>query len=407
MSMKVLYEWCAGCDVHKDGVTVHVVTPEEQVTRTLGTTTNALLVLVEWLLERKVTHVAMESTGVYWKPVYNLLEAAGLTVFVVNAAHMKAVPGRKTDVRDAAWICDLMRHGLLRPSFIPPRPQRELRELVRYRISLVEERADEANRIQKVLEGGNIKLGSVVSDILGKSGRAILQAMAAGTTDPETLAGMAQGKLCAKRDQLIQALRGRLNPHQQKMLRMQLDHIRSLDRLIDAVDAEVVVRLDPFQKEIERLDTIPGVSQRTAEVILAEVGTDTTRFPSTAHVSSWAGMCPGNNESAGKRRTGRTRKGNRVLRRTLTEAARAAAQTKNTYLGAAYRRIKARRGGKRAAIAIGRKILEIAYVVLRDGVEYRDLGVNYYDERKKNAVVRNAIKRLEQLGYKVAVQPAA
>ncbi len=295
MSMKVLYEWCAGCDVHKDGVTVHMVVPEEQVTRTFGTTTNALLTLVEWLLERKVTHVAMESTGGYWKPVYNLLEAAGLTVFVVNAAHMKAVPGRKTDVRDDAWICDLMRHGLLRPSFIPPRPQRELRELVRYRISLVEERADEANRIQKVLEGGNIKLGSVVSDILGKSGRAMLQAMAEGTTDPETLAGMAQGKLCAKREQLIQALRGRLNDHQQTMLRMQLDHTRSLDRLIDAVDAEVIVRLDPFQKEIERLDTIPGVSQRTAEVILAEVGTDTTRFPSTAHVASWAGMCPGNN----------------------------------------------------------------------------------------------------------------
>jgi transposase len=407
MSMKVLYEWCAGCDVHKDGITVHVVVPTEQVTRTFGTTTSALLTLVEWLLELKVTHVAMESTGVYWKPVYNLLEAADLTVFVVNAAHMKAVPGRKTDVRDAAWICDLMRHGLLRPSFIPPRPQRELRELVRYRISLVEERADETNRIQKVLEGGNVKLGSVVSDILGKSGRAMLQAMAAGTTDPETLAGMAQGKLCAKREQLIQALHGRLNDHQQKMLRMQLDHIRSLEQLIEAVDAEVAVRLAPFQKEIERLDTIPGVSQRTAEVILAEVGTDTTRFPSTAHVASWAGMCPGNNESAGKRRSGRTRKGNRVLRRTLTEAARAAAQTKNTYLGAAYRRIKARRGGKRAAIAIGRKILEIAYIVLRDGVEYRDLGANYYDERKKDAVVRNAIKRLEQLGYKVAVQPAA
>jgi len=405
--MKVLYERCAGCDVHKDGITVHVVVPEGQETRTFGTTTSTLLILVEWLLERKVTHVAMESTGVYWKPVYNLLEAADLTVFVVNAAHMKAVPGRKTDVRDAVWICDLMRHGLLRPSFIPPRPQRELRELVRYRISLVEERADETNRIQKVLEGGNIKLGSVVSDILGKSGRAMLQAMAAGTTDPEILSGMAQGKLCAKREQLIQALRGRLNDHQQKMLRMQLDHIRSLDQLIEAVEAEVIVRLAPCQKEIERLDTIPGVSQRTAEVILAEVGPDTTRFPSTAHVASWAGMCPGNNESAGKRRTGRTRKGNWVLRRTLTEAARAAAQTKNTYLGAAYRRIKVRRGGKRAAIAIGRKILEIAYVVLRDGVEYRDLGVNYYDERKKNAVMRNAIKRLEQLGYKVTVQPAA
>jgi transposase len=407
MSMKVLYERCAGCDVHKDAITVHIVVPEGPDTRTFGTTTNALLTLVDWLIERRITHLAMESTGVYWKPVYNVLEAADLTVFVVNAAHMKAVPGRKTDVRDAEWICDLMRHGLLRPSFIPPRPQRELRELVRYRISLIEERADEANRIQKVLEGGNIKLGSVATDILGKSGRAMLQAMAAGTTDPETLAGMAQGKLRAKHAELMEALRGRLNEHQQKMLRMQLDHVRSLDQLIDALDAEVVVRLDPFQKELERLDTIPGVSQRTAEVLLAEVGTDMTRFPNAAHLSSWTGICPGNNESAGKRRSGRTRKGNRTLRRTLTEAGWGAGKMKNTYLGAAYRRIKARRGGKKAALAIGRKILEIAYVVLRDGVEYRDLGANYYDERKKDAVARNAIKRLEQLGYKVAVQPVA
>lgn len=409
MSMKVLYERCAGCDVHKDAITVHIVVPEGQDTRTFGTTTNALLGLVEWLLERKVTHVAMESTGVYWKPVYNLLEAAEVTVFVVNAAHMKAVPGRKTDVRDAVWICDLMRHGLLRPSFIPPRPQRELRELVRYRISLITERADEAKRIQKVLEGGNVKLGSVVSDILGKSGRAMLQAMAAGTTDPETLAGMAQGRLSAKHAELElrEALRGRLNAHQQKMLRMQLEHVRALDQLIEALDAEVVVRLDPFQKELERLDTIPGVSQRAAEVILAEVGTDMTRFPNAAHLASWAGMCPGNHESAGKRHSGRTRKGNPTLRRTLTEVGWAAGRTKNTYLGATYRRIKARRGGKRAAIAIGHKILSIAYVVLRDGIEYRDLGVTYYDEYKKAAVVRNAIKRLEQLGYKVAVQPVA
>jgi transposase len=407
MSMKVLYERCVGCDVHKNAVTVHVVVPEGQETRTFGTTTGALLTLVEWLLERKVTHVAMESTGVYWKPVYNLLEVAGLTVFVVNAAHMKAVPGRKTDVQDAGWICDLMRHGLLRPSFIPPRPQRELRELVRYRISLIEERADEANRIQKVLEGGNIKLGSVVSDILGKSGREMLQAIAAGTTNAEVLAGMAHGKLCAKREQLVEALRGRLNDHQRMMLRMQLDHVHYLDQQIAGLDAEVAKRLDPFQKEIERLDTIPGVSQRTAEVILAEVGADMTRFPNTAHLASWAGMCPGNNESAGKHRTSRTRKGNKTLRRTLTEAGRAAGQTKRTYLGAAYRRIAARRGGKKAAIAIGRKVLEIAYVVLRDGGNYLDLGVNYYDERKKESVVRNAIKRLERLGYKVALEPAA
>ncbi len=405
--MKVLYERCAGCDIHKKTVTVHVVVPEGGETRTYGTTTTELLEVVEWLLACRVTHVAMESTGVYWKPLYNLLEATGLTVFVVNAAHMKAVPGRKTDVQDAVWICDLMRHGLLKPSFIPPRPQRELRELVRYRISLIRERADEANRIQKVLEGGNIKLGSVISEILGKSGRAILAGIAAGTSTPEELAALADSRLRATPEELVEALRGRLNDHQRMLLRMQLDHVGYLDQQIAALDAEVAKRLAPFEAQLRQLDTIPGVNQSTAESIVAVIGTDMTRFPNADHLVSWGGMCPGSNESAGKRRQSRTRKGNPILRATLTQAGQAAGRSKNTYLGATYRRIAAHRGKKRAAIAVGRSILEIAYFVLRDGVAYEELGVNYYDERKKDAVVRNAVKRLERLGYRVAIEPAA
>ncbi len=407
MGMKVLYERCAGCDVHKKTVTVHVVVPEGGETRTYGTTTTDLLGLVEWLLAFRVTHVAMESTGVYWKPLYNLLEATGLTVLVVNAAHMKAVPGRKTDVQDAVWICDLMQHGLLKPSFIPRRPQRELRELIRYRISLIQERADEANRIQKILEGGNIKLGSVLSEILGQTGRRILSALVAGTSTPEELADMADSRVRATREELIEALRGRLTDHQGMLLGLQLDHVRYLDQQIATLDAEVAKRLAPFEPQLRQLDTIPGVNERTAENMIAVIGTDMTHFPNTAHLASWAGMCPGSNESAGKRRRSRTRKGNPILRSTLTQAGHAAGRTKNTYLGATYRRIAARRGKKRAAMAVGRSILEIAYFVLRDGVAYEELGVNHYDERKRDAVVRNAVKRLERLGYRVAIQPAA
>ncbi|HKX16698.1 MAG TPA: IS110 family transposase [bacterium] len=405
--MKVVYERCAGCDIHKKAVTVHVVVPEGGETRTFGTTTTELLDAVEWLQTRRVTHLAIESTGVYWKPLYNLLEATGLTVFVVNAAHMKAVPGRKTDVQDAVWICDLMRHGLLKASFIPPRAQRELRELVRYRISLTQERADEANRIQKVLEGGNIKLGSVVSDILGKSGRAILAAIVGGTSTPEELAALADPRVRATPEELTDALRGRLTDHQRMLLRMQLDHVRYLEQQLAALDAEVAKRLAPFEAHLNQLDTIPGVNQRTAENVVAVIGTDMTRFPSADHLVSWAGMCPGSNESGGKRRHSRTRKGNTILRSTLTQAGQAAGRTRNTYLGTAYHRIAARRGKKRAAIAVGRRILEIAYFVLRDGVAYEELGANYYDERKKTVVVRNAVKRLERLGYRVVVEPAA
>lgn len=403
--LQVVYERCAGCDVHKKTVVIHVVVPGHSETRTFGTTTGELLQAVDWLGQRGVTHVAMESTGVYWKPLFNLLEGTGLTVFVVNAAHMKAVPGRKTDVQDSEWICDLMRHGLLKASLIPSRPQRELRELVRYRLSLVGERTAEGNRIQKVLEGGNVKLGSVVSEILGRSSRVMLEALAGGQST-EAVAALASSRLRATREEITEALRGRLSPHQLMMLRLQLDHVRYLDQQIEAVEAEVARRLAPFAAQQTQLDTIPGVSDRVAEVILAEVGPDMSRFPNAAHLTSWGGMCPGSNESAGKRRNARVRHGSPTLRRTLTEAGMAAGRTKNTYLGAVYRRTAARRGRKRAAIAVGRRILEIAYYVLRDGVAYQDLGANYYDEHQKDRVVRNAVKRLERLGYKVTVEAA-
>lgn len=272
--LQVVYERCAGCDVHKKTVVVHVVVPGGSEARTFGTTTRDLLVLLEWLEALQITHVAMESTGVYWKPLYNLLETTGMTVYVVNAAHMKAVPGRKTDVHDAEWICDLMRHGLLKASLIPSRPQRELRELVRYRISLVSERTAEANRIQTVLEGGNIKLGSVISDVLGKSGRAMLEALAAGQRSPEDIAALADYRVRATREEVADALRGRLTPHQHLMLRLQLDHVRYLEQQIEAVEAEVTTRLAPFAAQMTQLDTIPGVSARVAEVMVAEVGTD-------------------------------------------------------------------------------------------------------------------------------------
>jgi transposase len=406
MSLGVLYERCGGIDIHKKTGVVAVDVPGHQELRTYATDTAALLALADWLVSLDVRDVAMEATASYWKPVYNVLDAAGIRVTLGNPSHIKGLPGRKTDASDAEWICDLHRHGLIRASLVPPRAQRELRELIGYRTSLIRERANEANRIAKVLEGANLKLGSVVTDILGKSGRAMLEAIASGTDDPETLAAMARGRLQRKHDDLVAALHGRINPHQRQMLRMQLGHVAFLDEQIAALDAEVATRVDPFRKEIERLDTIPGVGLRTAEVVVAQCGVDMSRFPNADHLTSWSGMAPGSHESGGKRRNTRTRKGNQALRAALTEAGQAAGRTKGTYLSALYRRIASRRGGKKAAIAVGRHILEISYYMLRDGVDYRELGANYYDERRKSAVLRTAVKRLERLGYKVTVEAA-
>ncbi len=404
--MQVLYERCCGLDVHKRSVTACVIIPEGRETRTFGTMTSELLDLADWLLGKGVTHVAMESTGVYWKSPYNLLEGSGLELLVVNAQHVKAVPGRKTDVRDAEWIAELLQHGLLKASFIPDRPQRELRELVRYRTQIIRERARAVQRLQKLLEGANIKLSSVATDILGVSGRAMLAALAAGEADPATIAAMAKGRLRTKREQLEAALRGLVGEHQRLLLQSGLRHIDFLEEEIRRLDQEVEARMVPFQKAREALDGIPGCARRTAESFIAEVGTDMSRFATHRHLASWARVCPGNDESAGKRRSGSTGQGNRWLRATLVEMANGAMRSRG-YLSGQYHRIAARRGKKRAAVAVGHSILVIAYHVLRDGTSYRELGANYFDERDREAVKRRAVQRLERLGFKVTLETAA
>lgn len=366
--------------------------------------TEDLLALADWLVLSSCTHVAMESTGVYWKPIYNLLEEMA-TLLVVNAQHIKAVPGRKTDVQDAEWIADLLQHGLLRASYIPKRPQRELRELTRYRTALVRERAAEVNRIQKVLEGANIKLASVASDLTGVSARAMLEALVGGTTDPAVLADLAQGRLRKKQPELKRALAGYLGAHQRFMLTQQWAHVDALTDIIAAVSTEIAARLCLFQAELERLDTIPGVAQSTAEVALAELGVDMTRFPTDRHCASWSGLCPGQNESAGKSRSGKMRKGSPALRTALVQAAHAAARTKGTYLSAQYHRIAARRGGKRAAVAVAHTILVIMYHLLRSGGVYQELGGNFFDQRDRERVARRQVARLERLGYRVTLEP--
>lgn len=405
--MEVVHQRCAGLDVHKKTVVACVITPEGRETKTFGTMTADLLALADWLCAKGCTHVAMESTGVYWKPIYNLLEDSGLQPLVVNAQHIKQVPGRKTDVKDAEWIADLLRHGLVRGSYIPDRWQRELREMVHYRKALIQERAREVNRVQKVLEGANIKLAAVVTDVMGKSGRAMLEAMVHGTEAPQVLAAMAKGKLQSKRDQLEQALRGVLGPHQRQMLASQLRHIDFLDQEIEQLDREITERLRPFEAILRRLDTIPGVGRRVAEEILVMIGVDMSRFLTAAHLASWAKLCPGNDESAGKRGSGRTGKGNPWLRTALLEAARAAARARDTYLAAQYHRIAARRGAKRAAVAVAHTILVIAYHIVKDGTTYQELGAHYFDKRAKETIARQAVKRLEQIGYRVTIEAAA
>ncbi len=409
--MEVVYPRCCGLDLHKKRVVACLIVPgadgmPQKEVRTFGTMTGDLLALAGWLAEAGCTHVAMESTGVYWKPVYNLLEGT-FELLLVNARHMKAVPGRKTDVKDCEWIAELLRHGLLTASFVPDRPQRELRELTRYRTALIHERSAEVNRLQKTLEGANIKLASVATDVVGTSGRQMLAALVAGATEGATLAQLAKGRLREKLPELEQALTGRMGPHQRFLLARQLAHITFLDEQIEQVSAEIAERLRPFQEVIDRLDAIPGVGRRIAEVLIAEIGTDLSRFATAGHLASWAGMCPGNNESAGKRKSGATRKGSPWLRMALIEAAQAAGRMRNTYLMAQYRRLAARRGRKRALVAVGHTILVIAYYLLTRQVDYQDLGAHYFDERDRHAVERRLVRRLEALGYKVSLDPAA
>jgi transposase len=348
----------------------------------------------------------MESSGVYWQPVFNVLEAMGLSLLVANARHIKAVPGRKTDVKDAEWIADLLRHGLLRPSFVPERDQRELRELTRHRRSLIQERSQVRNRIQKLLEGVNLKLASVVSDVAGVTGRAILSALARGETDKEVLAGLASGSLQHKREELMRGLDGAMGQHQRLLLGSLLRQMDFLDGEIAALNEEVARRTLPFQETVERLDAVPGIGRRNAEDILAEIGTEMDRFPMAAHLASWARLCPANHESAGKRKPMSTGHGNRWLRSALTQAALAAANKKDSYFRAQYRRLAARRGKKRAAVAGAHALLVVIYHLLRRPQPYQDLGLLYFDERKQQSTINAAVHRIERLGYKVTLEAA-
>ncbi|WP_332635057.1 IS110 family transposase [Halalkalibacter flavus] len=408
--MDVVYDRCCGLDVHKKSITACVIVTKGKEIKTFGTMTHDLFELVDWIKSKRCTHVAMESTGVFWKPIYNLLELDDIQPMVVNAAHIKAVPGRKTDVKDAEWIAKLLRHGLLQPSYIPSREQRELRELVRYRRSLIEERSREISRIQKVLEGANIKLSSVATDIMGVSGRSMIKAIINGVDNPEELAGLAKRSLKKKKDDLKRALFGSVGPHQKMMLKNQLTHIEFLDQQIAMLNEEVQDRMQPYEQDIELLDSIPGIGRSHAEQLLAEIGLGkeiSNQFPSASHLCSWAGMVPGNNESAGKKKSGKTRKGNKKLRAALVEAAHSAAKTKNTYLSAQYKRLAARIGKKRAAVAVGHTILTIVYHLLNKRQTYIELGADYFDRRKKEIVIKQSIKRLETLGCKVTVEDVA
>jgi transposase len=411
--MEKILERCAALDVHKRQVTACARVPDRKGKRAelraeFETMTPDLLALRDWLKGLGVTHVAMEATGVYWKPVYYLLED-DFELLLVNAQHVKNVPGRKTDVADAQWLCQLLEHGLLRASFVPPKPIRELRDLTRYRKSLIGERQREANRLQKLLEDANIKLASVATRTLGASGRAMLAELCEGRNDPEALAELARGKLRKKIPELRRALEGRFSPHHALIVSRLLAHVDYLDETIAELSTEIEGRLRPFEREVELLCTIPGVAQRTAEVILAELGPDMSRFPDHRHAASWAAICPGNDESAGKRKTGKTRKGDRWLRTALIEAANSAAgRTRNTYLNAQYVRIKRRRGHSKAIVAVAHSILVSAYHVLRDGVPYDDLGGDYFLNRERpERLTRHLVRQLERLGQRVTLEPVA
>jgi transposase len=403
--MEVLHRRCCGLDVHKEQVVACLREQDgrrvRKDVRSFGTSTAELLRLQGWLVEHGCTHVAMESTGVYWQPVFNVLEGT-MHVVLANAQHIKAVPGRKTDVRDCEWLADLLAHGLIRASFIPPALIRQLRDLTRQRKSFIRDRVKTTNRIHKLLEGANIKLASVVSDILGVSGRAMLNALAAGETDAAKLAKLGRRSLIHKVGPLTDALQGRFTEHHAFLLKQLLTQLDQLAELITACDNRIVEVSRPFADQLKGLQTIVGVGRRSAEVIVSEVGVDMTRFASSAHLASWARICPGTHESAGKRRSTGTGTGNNWLRTTLLESAWAAALHRQSYLGARFRRISKRRGPKRAAIAVAHTILVIAYHVLRDGVVFEDLGVDYFDRINAGRQKAYHLRRLAQLGCDVS-----
>jgi transposase len=407
--MEVLYPRCAGLDVHQQtvvacarvasGSTVH------QEVRTFGTATGDLLALADWLTAHECTHVAMESTGVYWKPIWHVLDGH-FALILANALQIRSVPGRKSDVNDAMWIADLLAHGLIRSSFVPPAPIHELRDLTRTRKQLVREIAQHTLRIQKVLEDANLKLTSVISDVLGMSGRAMIEAIIKGEQNPERLADLSQGRLKASRPAVIAALQGFVTPHHRFLLRLHLTQIDTLESAVRDVEARLGDALTPFQAGIDRLLTIPAVGQTVARVIVAEIGMDMSRFPTAGHLVSWAGLCPRQDESAGKRLSTRTRPGNPWLKTTLVQVAWVAARTRNTYLRAQFLRIKSRRGPKKAILAVAASMLTAAYYILKDEVPYLELGADHFDRRNQAQTARRLVKRLESLGLLVEVRPA-
>jgi transposase len=408
-TMDVIYRCCAGLDVHKQTVQCAVRRMKESGTvqveiRQFGTMTDDLLEMVKWLTAQSVTHVAMESTGVFWKPIYNILEGH-FTLLLVNARHVKQVPGHKTDVSDCQWLAQLLQYGLLKASFIAPRWQRELRDLTRERTQLTDEQTRVANRIHKVLEDANIKLGSVATDILGVSGQDILQGLMAGEQEAESLAERARGRLRDKIPELRRALRGRLSEHHRFQLRLQWDHLQRLQELLQRLNQRIAELSEPYQAQIQQLDRVVGINQASAESIVAEIGVDMKVFPSDRHLSAWAGICSGNNQTAGKRRSGRISKGSPWLRRTLVLAAQAAGHAKDSFLASRFRRLAARRGKKRACIAVAHSILKIVYHMLNNGVPYHDLGGTYFDRLDPKRLTRYLVRRLERLGHKVTLEP--
>lgn len=407
--MENIFLRCAGLDVHKASVEACVRRMEpngqlHQQTRHWGTMTRDILMMTDWMAAQGVTHVALESTGVYWKPIYNILEGR-FTVLLVNARHLKQVPGRKSDIRDCQWIAQLLQHGLLKASFIPSRPQRELRDLTRHRTQLVEEKTRTSNRIEKVLEDANIKLGSVASEVMGVSGRAMIQALLESEKDSAQIADLARRSLRGKIPELQKALEGHLTEHHRFLLRLLWKELTQQEALIAELEARIQERTRCFAPQIERLDGVPGVDRRVAEVVLAELGSDMNPFPTHRHLSAWAGMCPGNEESAGKRRKRRITPGNRWLKRTLVQAAWAATHTKNSYLASQYRRLAARRGKKRALVAVGHSILVILYYLLKEGRHYADLGNDFFDRLEPQRLTRYYVNRLQHLGHKVTLEP--
>lgn len=406
--MEVLYPRCAGLDVHKDTVVACVrcvTTPKVREVRTFGTTTRELLALSEWLDSCDCTHVAMEATGVYWKPVWYLLEC-NFELLLANAQHVRNVPGRKTDVNDAMWIADLLAHGLIRSSFVPPVRIQQLRDLTRTRKQLVREISQHSLRIQKVLETANIKLASVLSNVLGLSGRAMLNAIIAGEDNPEQLADLARGVARKKRSELVEGLRGHVTDHHRTMLKLHLGLIAALEAAVQEVDTAVGKALAPICQAADRLKTIPGISDVVAHVLIAEIGADMSRFPTAGHLVSWAGLCPRNDESAGKRRSTRVRKSGTWLKTTLVTAAWAAVRKKDSYLRSQFLRLKSRRGPKKAILAVAASMLTAAYYMLRDAVDYQDLGPGYFDRLDKIKAVNRLIRRLHQLGCEVQVTHA-